>query len=88
MDAIFRWDGLPDRPALPKGIRGCSALLDPAEASAGRSALRGLLEAAVLPRLVAAAGCAALPTLLAAAEEKKLRSAAAPRSELLQLVGA
>ena len=46
-----------------------------------------MLEAAVLPLLEAAAGCPALPELLEAAEEKKLRSAVAGRSALLQLVG-
>ena len=72
---------------LRSEITGCSALLDPAETLAGRSALPELLEAAVLPLLVAAAGCPALPELLEAAEEKKLRSAVAGRSALLQLVG-
>ena len=77
MDDIFSWDG----------IAGCSTLLDLAETLAGRSALPELLEAAVLPLLKATAGCAALPELLEAAEEKKLRSAVAGRSALLQLVG-
>ena len=77
MDDIFNWDG----------IAGCSALLDLAETSASRSALPELLEAAVLLLLKATADCAVLPELLEAAEKKKLRSAVAGRSALLQLVG-
>ena len=53
----------------------------------GCSALPQLLEAAVLPVLEATAGRSAPPELLEAAEEKKLRSAVAGRSALLQLVG-
>ena len=77
MDDIFDWDR----------VAGSAALLDLAETFATRSALPELLEAAVLPLLKAAAGCPALPELLEAAEEKKLRSAVAGRSTLLQLVG-
>ena len=77
MDDIFNWDR----------VAGCAALLDLAETLASRSALPELLEAAVLPLLEATAGCAALPELLEAAKEKKLRSAVAGRSALLQLVG-
>ena len=77
MDDIFNWDR----------VAGCAALLDLAETLATRSALPELLEAAVLPLVEATPGCAALPELLEAAEEKKLRSAVAGRSALLQLVG-
>ena len=52
----------------------------------GCPALPQLLEAAVLPVLEATAGRSAPPELLEAAEEKKLRSALAGRSALLQLV--
>ena len=87
MDDIFKWDGVAGRSAPPDEITGCSALLNPVETLAGRSTLPDLLEAAMLPLLNATAGCAGLPELLEAAEEKKLRSAVAGRSALLQLVG-
>ena len=77
MDDIFDWDR----------VAGSAALLDLAETFATRSALPELLEAAVLPLVEATPGCAGLPELLEAAEEKKLRSAVAGRSALLQLVG-
>ena len=77
IDDIFTWDE----------VVGCAAPLDLPETLASCSTLPELLEAAVLPLLEATAGCVALPALLEAAAEKKLRSAVAGRSALLQLVG-